>query len=99
MLERVVCQQISKRKFGLNCLLKRNEVNVIFGQVLTELHATSPVPASADIPEEISHQMILLRRRTPGEETALATRFLVGIRLEEGRSEATPASAPSLGKA
>ena len=54
-LERIVRQKVSKRKIGLNCLLKRNKVNVFFGHVLAELRATPPVPASADIPEEITH--------------------------------------------
>ena len=54
-LERIVRQKVSKGEVGLNCLLERHKVNVFFGHVLAELRATPHVPASVDIPEEITH--------------------------------------------
>ena len=59
----------------------------------------APVATTPNVPKKITHLNDTIAQAHPLDVTAFATRFLAGIWLEEGKTEASLASVSSSGTA
>ena len=60
--ERIIGRKIAIRKIRFDRFLKSHNVNPLARDILPKLRATTRVPATSNIPKEVAHQMIRLRR-------------------------------------
>ena len=98
-MKRIIASQISIREISFNRILKRNHVNALPSNIFFKLGTTTSVAATPNVPKKVAHLNNTVAKAHPLDVTAFATRFLAGIRLEEGKTEASLASVSSSGTA